>query len=210
MEHSGKELPVNEKFFALPEEKQHRIMNAGYRIFSRNSYKKSPVGEIAAEAGISKSLLFHYFHNKKELYLFLWEEACNMTKRVLEEEKCYDPDDLFEMMYRGMRGKLQLMRKYPDLTAFVMKAFYEREPEIAEEIQKSYQSHFNGKARNAILQLNKDNFREGLDLGMMYQQMYWASEGYLWEEIQKGPLDTDKLEKDFLKLMEFWKSVYLK
>ena len=45
---------------------------------------------------------------------------------------------------------------------------------------------------------------------MMYQQMYWASEAYLWEEIQKGQLDTDKLEKDFLKLMEFWKSVYLK
>lgn len=60
---------MNEKFFSLPKEKQLAIINAGYRVFSQNTYKKSPMSEIAAEAGISKSLLFHYFHNyisKKE------------------------------------------------------------------------------------------------------------------------------------------------
>ena len=62
---------MNEKFFHLPEEKQQRILNAGFRVFSQNSYKRSPMSEIAAEAGISKSLLFFYFRNKKELYLFL-------------------------------------------------------------------------------------------------------------------------------------------
>ena len=62
---------MNEKFFSLPEEKQQAIINAGYRVSSQNTYKKSPVSEIAAEAGISKSLLFYYFRNKKELYLFL-------------------------------------------------------------------------------------------------------------------------------------------
>ena len=70
---------MNEKFFSLPEEKQQAIINAGYRVFSQNTYKKSPVSEIAAEAGISKSLLFHYFRNKKELYLFLWEKCAQVT-----------------------------------------------------------------------------------------------------------------------------------
>ena len=56
---------MNEKFFNLPVEKQERIINAGYRVFSQNSYKKSPMSEIADAAGISKSLLFHYFLNKK-------------------------------------------------------------------------------------------------------------------------------------------------
>ena len=58
---------MNEKFFALPQEKQQAIINAGYRVFSQKSYKNSPMSEIADEAGISKSLLFHYFRNKKEL-----------------------------------------------------------------------------------------------------------------------------------------------
>lgn len=31
---------MNEKFFALPKEKQNTIINAGYRVFSQNTYKK--------------------------------------------------------------------------------------------------------------------------------------------------------------------------
>ena len=58
---------MNPKFFSLPEEKKQQILNAGFRVFSQNNYRKSPMSEIAAEAGISKSLLFHYFSNKKEL-----------------------------------------------------------------------------------------------------------------------------------------------
>ena len=56
---------MNEKFFSLPAEKQQAILNAGYRVFSRNAYKNSPMSEIAEAAGISKALLFHYFRNKK-------------------------------------------------------------------------------------------------------------------------------------------------
>ena len=33
---------MNEKFFSLPQEKQQAIINAGYRVFSRNSYRKAP------------------------------------------------------------------------------------------------------------------------------------------------------------------------
>ena len=32
---------MNEKFFSLPEAKQRAIINAGYRVFSQNSYKNS-------------------------------------------------------------------------------------------------------------------------------------------------------------------------
>lgn len=198
---------MNKKFFNLPEEKRQRIINAGYRIFSQNSYKKSPVGEIAAEAGISKSLLFYYFQNKKELYLFLWEEACDMTVQALIEAECYDLDDLFEMIYRGMKAKLKIIERYPDLTAFIMKAFYEKEPELADAVHDSYNKR---KERISLGMVKLDNFREGLDLEMMLKEMYWATEGYIWEALQKGPLNAAKLEKDFVKMIEFWKFIYLK
>ena len=45
---------VNERFFSLPVEKQQTIINAGYRVFSRDSYKSSSMREIAEAAGISK------------------------------------------------------------------------------------------------------------------------------------------------------------
>ena len=104
---------MNEKFYALPREKQQAVINAGFRVFSRNTYKKSPMQEIAGCAGVSKSLLFHYFRNKKELYLFLWDQAAKITLEALTRYGCYEPPDLFEMMERGMRAKLAVMRIYP-------------------------------------------------------------------------------------------------
>ena len=47
------------------------------------------MSEIADAAGISKSLLFHYFHNKKELYMFLWDKCAETTIEYLTEYGCY-------------------------------------------------------------------------------------------------------------------------
>lgn len=202
---------MNEKFYALPEEKQKRIINAGFRVFSRNSYKKSPMQEIAGCAGISKALLFHYFRNKKELYLFLWDKAADITMEYLTAYGCYEPGDLFAMMERGMRAKIRVMESYPDMTSFAIKAFYETEGEIREEIQKSYQEHFDRKAVDALAQINPDDFIPGLDLAMMYREMFLASEGYLWEIQQRGEIfNAEKLEKDFYDMLAFWKNIYLR
>ena len=201
---------MNEKFFALPKEKQQAIINAGYKVFSKNSYKKSPVSEIADAAGISKSLLFHYFRNKLELYIFLWDKCAEITLEYLTEFNCYEQKDLFESMYRGMQAKLRLMKEYPDMGSFVLKAFYEKEPEVCSAVQESYKKFFNLKANRTLINLDPEQFIPGLDIKMMYKDMYWACEGYLWEITQRGEFDVEKLEKDFIQIIEFWKSIYLR
>ncbi len=201
---------MNEKFFSLPEQKRQAIVNAGYRVFSRNTYKNSPMSEIAAEAGISKSLLFHYFRNKKELYLYLWDECAKMTIQVLTEYGCYGQEELFVSMERGMRAKMALIRQYPDMARFTIRAFYEKDPEICAAIQESYHRYFNLKADQTRLNLDPEQFVPGLDIPMMYREMYWASEGYLWEMVQRGDVDMARMEKDFTRLIAFWKSLYLR
>ena len=51
---------MNEAFFALPEEKRQRILNAALEAFAKHEYKKASTDDIAAKAGISKGLLFYY------------------------------------------------------------------------------------------------------------------------------------------------------
>lgn len=200
---------MNEKFFSLPAEKQERMLNAGFRVFSQSAYAKSPMGEIAAAAGISKSLLFHYFQNKKSLYLFLWDQAAKITVAYMKKHRCYDSSDLFMIMERGMRAKIQIMLRYPDMAAFTIKAFYEKDKAIAAEIGKSYRKHLSGKAVDVLSRLNPEDFTPGLDLTAMYRHMYLAAEGYLWEIVRSGgALDADKLEEDFSGMITFWKSVY--
>lgn len=201
---------MNERFFALPAEKQQLIINAGYRVFSRNSYKNSPMSEIADAAGISKSLLFHYFHNKKELYLFLWDKCAETTIEFLTKYQCYEQQSLFESMERGMKAKMEIIRLYPDIGNFVIKAFYETDADISAAIQESYHKYFHLKADKTRLNLDPEQFVPGLDISMMYRDMYWASEGYLWEMVQRGNVNMDQMEADFKKLIDFWKSVYLR
>lgn len=199
---------MNDKFFSLPKAKQEAIINAGFRVFSENSYKKSPMSEIAAAAGISKSLLFHYFYNKRELYFFLWNQCMKATTEALEKNLSFVPNDLFEMMYKGLKIKADVMRRYPDLGAFVVKSYYEKDPDVCEDLQELIAKYTDFKASPILSALDPGQFIPGLDLQMMYRTMYWASEGYLWEKVQTGGLDADTMEEDFMKIIDFWKKTY--
>lgn len=201
---------MNPKFYNLPPGKQQAVINAGFHVFAQNSYKKSPMSEIAAAAGISKSLLFHYFANKKELYVFLWDTSARITMEEMEKNGCYDQTDLFDSMEKGMQVKLELMRRYPDISMFAIRAFYEKDPEVRNEIHKSMNHYVQIHAAGKLAALDPDNFLPGIDLDLMYREMYLASEGYLWEKMQEGNINVDEMEKDFRKLIEFWKSIYMR
>ncbi len=201
---------MNPKYYSLPKEKQEAILNAGFHVFSRNTYKKSPMSGIADAAGISKSLLFHYFHNKKELYLFLWDTCCRLMVEEMTRSGAYEQTDLFGSMDCGMQAKLRLMRKHPDIGAFAIRAFYEEDPEVSADIRKSMGQYLSAHAARKLQKLDPEDFIPGIDLQMMYKEMYWASEGCLWEYIQRGCMDVSAMEKDFGNLLAFWKSVYLR
>ena len=109
-----------------------------------------------------------------------------------------------------MRAKMELIRRYPHMAGFTIRAFYEKDQEICAAIQASYHRYFNLKADETRIDLDPAQFIPGLDVPMMYREMYWASEGYLWEMVQRGDVDMERMERDFTALMAFWKSVYLR
>ena len=148
--------------------------------------------------------------NKKELYLFLWDKCAETTIEFLTRYDCYSQRELFESIERGMRAKMEIMRLYPDMANFTIKAFYESDPEISAAVQKSYHKYFNLKADKARINFDPEQFVPGLDIAMMYRDMYWASEGYLWEMVQSGHVDIDQMEQSFTELIAFWKSIYLR
>ena len=199
---------MNEKFYSLPKEKQQAILRADYRVFSRHSYKQSPMREIAEAAGISKALLFHYFRNKRELYLYLWNQCAVATISVMDQFHCSEAVPFFPQMERGMQDTLKIMRQEPDMAGFAIRAYYEEDPAIRPAIQESMRRYLSGKAKMPMLRLKPEEFRPGLDLQMMYKQMYWASDAYSRDLIRRGPIDPDRLEQDFTAMIAFWKQVY--
>lgn len=199
---------MNERFYQLPEDKRNSIISAGFRVFSQYSYKNSPMSEIAAEAGISKSLLFYYFKNKKELYLFLCRYSAELTEQEMIRQKCYEKEDFFDIFLSGLKVKVQLMRQYPDLSLFQLKAYYEKDRSLRPEINQLIGNYSGYENQSEMLKLNKQQFIEGLDLEMMYMDMFLASQGYLWEKLQKETIDPDQMEKDFIRMIGFWRTLY--
>lgn len=199
---------MNEKFFQLPLEKQQRIINAAYKVFSENSYKKAPMSEIANEGGISKALLFHYFTNKKELYMYLWKNAIEMTRKATSEYKTLETDDFFEMLKRSLLSKCSLMRDYPHMYAFSLKAYYETAPEIKNAIQDNFADVSTASETAVFEKIDISKFRRDIDIKTMYAEIFYAVDGYMLKKYRSGYINPDEIEKEVIVLIEFWKKIY--
>lgn len=199
---------MNDKFFNLPLEKQQRIINAAYKVFSQNSYKKAPMLEIANEGGISKALLFHYFKNKKELYMYLWISAIEMTRKSLAEYKTLETTDFFEMLKRSLLSKCSLMRDYPYIYAFSLQAYYETNLEIKSVIQENFSDVSKASERIVFEKIDKTKFRKDIDLKIIYYEIFYAIDGYMLKKFRSNCIIPDEIEHELTTLINFWKKVY--
>ena len=71
---------MNQKFFNLPQKRQDLIRNSAMVEFGAGSFKKTSADAIAKRAGVSKGLLFHYFKDKRELYLYLFQHTIEIGR----------------------------------------------------------------------------------------------------------------------------------
>jgi AcrR family transcriptional regulator len=170
------------------------------------------MNEIAAEAGISKALLFFYFKNKKEFYLFLWHQVEDITKQRLMNSNIYEGNDIFKIMYNALIAKINMYFEYPDMGNFSIRAYYERDPEIKDELLKIIEPYTQLKTSVTVPYIDPLKIKEGIDLNMMYRDMYLASEGYMYEMLQKsdGELDIERVRDDYKKMIDFWEKIYLR
>jgi AcrR family transcriptional regulator len=81
--------PLNEEqLHQIRDERKEQIMGAALKVFSRRGIIGTKMSMIAAEAGISHGLLYHYFKSKDELFTTLvqWsmEEAHAAMKSIYD------------------------------------------------------------------------------------------------------------------------------
>ena len=86
---------MSERFQELSEEKQLAILRAATEVFAKYEYKKASTDLIASKAGVSKGLLFYYFHNKKDLYLTVYEYVKQIVAEGVTDAKLWEITDFF-------------------------------------------------------------------------------------------------------------------
>lgn len=202
---------MNEKFFALSQEKQTAIRNAAMEVFAKNEYKRASTDLIAAKAGISKGLLFYYFHNKKELYLYLYDYVMEIMRKSASEGRLADITDFFELLHHAAVIKVKIMEKNPFIAEFAMKAYYSCKEDISDDVKQLNASQQRTAYEMYMMNVDKTKFRDGVDIYELYQVLIWTTTGYLYEMQMLGEkLDVDSVMKEFEKWSQMFKKMTYK
>jgi len=142
------------KFWNLDREKQDRIVNAAMKEFSQKGYNLASTNQIVKEAGISKGLLFHYFQNKKQLYLFLFDYGYDRIVEEFYQKIDLSEKDFFKRTREAVMIKMELLTTYPDIFKFMEEALLEDSAEIKAELEKK---------KKEFIEINMEKFFEGVD-----------------------------------------------
>src|SRR5919198_857389 len=68
-------MPVRTARRRLPaQERRRRIVDAAREVFARSGYEGASVEELAAQAGVTKPILYRHFAGKRDLYLAVLED----------------------------------------------------------------------------------------------------------------------------------------
>ena len=124
---------VTKNFEKISDEKKEQIITKGIEIFSKFSFVEARTDLITHEAGISKGLLFYYFGNKKNFYLYLFKHTVDLLTQDLEYEGTYD--NFYEIIFYMMDMKYNLITKYPDETKFLNMVSKETHNEVSKDIR---------------------------------------------------------------------------
>ncbi len=188
---------MNEKFFELPQDRQAAILNGAMKRFSAMGYRKASMQDIAAECGVSKSLLFHYFGSKEGLFAFLYRYASGRVADSLKGFRYRDNEDLFEMIRRSNAIKLELFRTHPYLYKFYYSAYFEQDAAVHELVRGQGAGQVTAEMPVVVEHMDKTVLRRGLAPEQALQIILWVSEGFLEQKLQQGTTHPEQLEREF-------------
>lgn len=177
-----------ESFFALPQEKQKLIVDAALSQFGKMGYKKTSVNDIATAAGISKGMVFHYFKNKKQMYLYLIKMSAGELALALADSSKEQVTDFFDRILVGVKIKMAVLHKHPALFKFFTSVYFEKDKEVVEEIKELLANGETVRNDFALSGLDKAKFKDSVNPALILNILVKYAEGY----VNITPLDSEQ------------------
>lgn len=113
------------------DERREQLLTIGTDLFSHRPYDEISIDDIAAAAGISKGLLYHYFSTKRDFYIGAVRHAADELRALVEQDPALPEREqlarglsaYFEYVDNRAAGYVTLMRSGigsdPDVRAIV-------------------------------------------------------------------------------------------
>ena len=192
---------MNPKFFNLPPERQDLIRSSAMLEFGEASFKKTSADAIAKRANISKGLLFHYFKDKRELYLYLFQYALEVcVRKYMLKTYDFGETDFFLALEMGQEIKMDMVRRYPGLFRFVMRAYYERDSVLSPHLRKELNSLLEDTSKDFLARMDLYKFKDGVDPHEVIRLLTLAAEGMM---ARTGAYTAEEIENLFAEYKKY-------
>ncbi|UGT67883.1 TetR/AcrR family transcriptional regulator [Nocardia gipuzkoensis] len=113
-------------------ETRQRLIDAAVEAFSAQSYEEVAVADIAKTAGVAHGLLFHYFGNKRGIYLEAMRDASDRIVRVQQS----DPHlPAAEQIRAGLNAHFRYLAAHRGLALRLVLSGRATDPETAEAFE---------------------------------------------------------------------------
>jgi len=205
------EVDILENFSSLPLEKQNAMIDAALARFGVNGYKKTSVSDIAAAAGISKALVFHYFGTKKALYLYLIDLCTHIIMKEVNEKFDEAVTDFFDRIKLVAGIEISVMKKHPAILSFLDSVYFENDDEVQADI-KAVLSNSEGeslRSRIAFEGTDISKFKNDVDPKLVMKILNLLTDGYL-SKAPKAGIDLDALCEEFDEYINLFKRNFYK
>ncbi len=171
-----------EKFENLPQERQELILGGATEAFGQNSYKGASTEDIARKAGISKGLLFFYFKNKRQLYLYLMDSLAEKITNLVVDDAFYEIDDFFELLLYTSTKKRSVLERFPHILEYSIRAFYPDHKDIKDTMNGWTQRQIDAMFKLYFKNVDFSKFRDGVDPRYVIDLLIWMADGYMHQQ----------------------------
>ncbi len=118
--------------------KRDEIIDAAVKEFGEFSYDAASINRIIKASGTSKGTFYHYFKDKKSLYLTIIENSMKIKKELMSRmmtDLKQENKDFFDMIKSQSKVAAVFVEKNPELYKFAVMYASEQGP-IKKEVEK--------------------------------------------------------------------------
>jgi AcrR family transcriptional regulator len=101
------------------DDRRRQLLELGMRAFTERAYDAVSTDEIAAQAGISRGLIFHYFPTKHDYYVAVLRGAAD---QLVQETVAESAGDVAERLAGGLRAYFRFVDEHALAYATLLRA----------------------------------------------------------------------------------------
>ncbi|NFU44770.1 TetR/AcrR family transcriptional regulator [Clostridium sporogenes] len=162
----------------IPEDKKEAILKAALEEFATRGYEKASTNKIVEKAGVSKGLLFHYFGNKKGLFIYVYNYYFKFLKEELYMKVDTEERDILERVKKWTMIKMNLIEKYPSIFMLFIKSILNMPKDIKSTLEKIQSKETKEAYENFLSNIDYSKFKENIDIQKCLKILMWTLEKY--------------------------------